>query len=64
MVSSHVDIDECALRISGCKQQCTNTNGSYYCTCRNGFSLQNDNKSCKGINILINTLYIYLCNRY
>ena len=46
MVSSHVDIDECALGISGCEQQCTNTNGSYYCTCRNGFSLQNDSKSC------------------
>ena len=37
MVSSHV---ECALGISGCEQQC------YYCTCRNGFSLQNDSKSC------------------
>ena len=36
----------CALGISGCEQRCNNTNGSYYCTCWNGFSLQNDNKSC------------------
>ena len=50
MVSSHTDIDECALGISGCQQQCTNTNGSYYCTCWNGFSLEIDNK-CEGIDI-------------
>ena len=58
MVSSRVDINECALGISGCEYQCNNTNGSYYCTCRKGFSLQNDSKSCEGIFILINILYV------
>ena len=41
------DIDECDLDI--CEQECNNTIGSYYCTCREGYYLGNDNRSCLGM---------------
>ena len=44
----NVDIDECARNISGCNQNCTNTNGSYFCSCYFGYEIQNDNKTCVG----------------
>ena len=37
-----VDIDECSEETSGCSQLCTNTIGSYTCTCHNGYQLKND----------------------
>ena len=43
------DIDECELGY--CEQQCNNTIGSYYCTCREGYYLGND------------ILLLALCNR-
>ena len=44
----HVDINECATLIDDCEQVCTNKNGSYSCSCNNGYILQNDNRSCIG----------------
>ena len=44
----HKDIDECSEGISGCDHNCTNTNGSYYCTCMDGYELQSDNHTCTG----------------
>ena len=43
-----IDINECN-EDSDCDQLCTNTNGSYYCSCNEGYSLKADGKSCKGI---------------
>ena len=43
------DVDECVSDTSGCEQQCNNTIGSYYCTCSEGYSLENDNHSCAGM---------------
>ena len=51
-----VDIDECARNISGCNQNCTNTIGSYFCTCYPGFEMLNDNRTCVG-----KYYCIYLC---
>ena len=42
------DIDECALNISGCNQNCTNTNGSYNCACYSGYQLAADLMNCYG----------------
>lgn len=33
------DVDECATGTHRCSQVCTNLNGTYGCTCRDGFSL-------------------------
>ena len=43
-----IDINECNEG-SKCDQLCTNTNGSYYCSCNKGYRLLNDGKSCKGM---------------
>ena len=43
-----LDINECILNISGCSQNCTNTIGSYYCSCYSGYQLVADLMSCSG----------------
>ena len=42
-----IDIDECNAKNGGCQQLCTNTLGSYYCSCNIGFNLR-DNYFCAG----------------
>ena len=49
IVSNCVDIDECSQGTSRCSQLCTNTIGSYICTCHNGYQLGNDNHTCTDI---------------
>ena len=49
------DIDECALNISGCNQNCTNTNGCYFCSCYIGFKILTDNRTCIGKNCASNS---------
>ena len=44
----HSDIDECVEGFDGCDHNCTNTNGSYFCTCLDGYELQTDNHTCTG----------------
>ena len=41
------DIDECSEGTSGCQQVCTNTEGAYSCSCREGYELVNS-KFCEG----------------
>ena len=40
-----LDDDECT-GVNNCKQTCTNTAGSYKCSCRPGYTLQPDGVSC------------------
>ncbi|XP_061656895.1 low-density lipoprotein receptor-related protein 2 isoform X2 [Syngnathoides biaculeatus] len=40
------DVDECALPFAPCLHHCTNTVGSYYCHCREGFN-QNEDFACR-----------------
>ncbi|XP_058834556.1 uncharacterized protein LOC131691885 [Topomyia yanbarensis] len=42
------DINECK-QLKPCDQTCYNTDGSYYCTCRDGFTLQADRQSCRRV---------------
>ena len=42
------DIDECVQGSDGCSQNCTNTIGSYFCTCMDGYELESDNHTCTG----------------
>ena len=49
------DIDECNEGISGCSQLCSNTIGSYSCSCQSGYQVGSDNHTCLGkiINALL-----------
>ena len=42
-----VDFNECAVDNGGCEQKCTNTDGSYDCSCNEGYSLIDD-RNCDG----------------
>ena len=42
------DKDECALANSGCQHTCTNTDGSYNCSCYSGYQLKPDGLTCEG----------------
>ena len=41
-----VDINECSNSNGGCQHNCTNTIGSYYCSCAAGYSLDGNGHSC------------------
>jgi len=49
-VKCHVvlsDIDECSGALSPCAQTCSDTDGSFNCSCRSGFSFVS-NSQCDG----------------
>jgi len=41
-----IDTNECAVNNGGCHQECINTEGSYECRCRQGFTLAGNRHSC------------------
>ena len=43
-----VDIDECLISNGGCNQICSNSYGSFECSCGEGYSLAEDNFNCDG----------------
>ena len=43
------DINECAEGIDDCVQRCTDTDGSYVCSCAPGYLLTNDSRGCDGM---------------
>ena len=45
-----IDIDECVAGTHRCEHNCTNTVGSYTCSCRDGYSLSADGRRCNGTN--------------
>ena len=47
-IPSLIDINECVEETDGCAQNCTNTIGSYICSCNTGYSLDSDRHSCYG----------------
>ncbi len=44
----YADIDECAENTDGCSQHCTNSIGSYVCSCHPGYRLDADRHTCNG----------------
>ena len=46
------DINECNLNTDGCAHICTNTIGSYTCSCRTGYRLLSNGRSCQGTIVL------------
>ena len=47
-VYMYLEIDECITRNGGCEHNCTNTEGSFYCSCFDGYQLSND-VYCSGV---------------
>ena len=43
-----IDINECGEGTSGCTQNCTNTVGSFHCSCEDGYMLLEDKRTCIG----------------
>ena len=43
-----LDINECSTNNGGCAHGCTNTIGSYHCTCLTGYILASDQRACNG----------------
>ena len=52
----YVDVNECLDNNGGCSDNCTNTNGSYYCSCFSGFELLSDNHNCEGNKMIYNSI--------
>jgi hypothetical protein len=50
--TTHVDINECELG-GGCDHKCTNTLGSYQCSCRTGYKLDPNGHLCLGREIWV-----------
>ena len=46
--SMHTDVDECATNNGGCAQTCTNTVGSFVCSCPSGYTLASNGLTCDG----------------
>ena len=69
-----IDVNECNTDNGGCDHICTNREGDYQCSCRTGFSLRGDNRTCDDIDecvvnmlspcsdICINTNGSFLCD--
>lgn len=43
------DVNECAFGSGPCSQICTNTLGSFTCSCEEGFQLASDGRGCIGM---------------
>uniref|UniRef100_H2ZXM4 EGF-like domain-containing protein n=1 Tax=Latimeria chalumnae TaxID=7897 RepID=H2ZXM4_LATCH len=60
-----IDVDECAITFSPCDQLCTNTHGSFTCSCVDGYILQEETvcKSTENVTLILaagkDHLYIF-----
>ena len=46
-----LDIDECASGTAMCAHNCQDTPGSYTCSCRTGYALNADGRTCASMNL-------------
>ena len=52
----YTDVNECIANNGGCETHCNNTEGSYICSCDNGFELNSDGHSCDGMYLMLSRL--------
>ena len=43
------DIDECLSNNGGCHHNCHDSDGSYTCSCNDGYQLNSDGHTCEGM---------------
>ena len=53
-----LDVDECASNNGSCTHICTNKPGNYECSCKNGYTLNSDGKTCSGIFLYFQTMFV------
>ena len=53
------DIDECETANGGCSDGCENTEGSFHCTCPQGFELDASGFVCDGR--CLSTISLFMC---
>ena len=53
------DVNECNTANGGCNQICTNTIGSFLCSCNTGYELDSDQRTCVG-EFMAHTLFSIL----
>jgi len=58
------DIDECLVDNGGCSHTCTNTYGSYLCSCYQGYELMEDNMTCQGRDTIQLHARFYACSSF
>ena len=49
----YTDINECEDSNDNCTHVCTNTIGHFICSCRTGYMLDTDNRTCNGTESII-----------
>ena len=49
LYKTFADINECSEDSDNCHHHCSNTDGSFVCSCNPGFTLASDGKTCNGI---------------
>ena len=57
-----IDIDECLTSNGGCDHNCLNFEGSYECSCRDGYSLTSDNRTCEDIDECLTSPCDHTCD--
>ena len=55
---TYADINECSEDTDGCAHTCSNTVGSYSCSCNTGYRLASDNHACNGMLFKIDVHFI------
>ena len=54
-----IDINECGEDNGGCNQTCLNIDGSFECSCNDGYKLDANGRTCSGKYCLICIIVLY-----
>ena len=60
VIMSLPDVNECNESNGGCSHICNNTEGSFECSCSDGYELDSDGATCLGTDVIV-SLFILCC---